>query len=180
MEHGLQSAGKGPAWVELLVGLGLMLVLPAGAQSDRAGPSAPRKSAAHSIPRRAVMDVSGDVFCEINDPNTGERWLLLRDSSHRGGPGRLVLSAHFENGEGGKAGNHFLSEADIPVIHAGDPLIVEEHTAVVDARLEAVALGTAAKGGVITVRLKIGGRMVRVVALGRGRAELAPENEADR
>ncbi len=33
-----------------------------------------------------------------------------------------------------------------PVIHPGDALVVEEHTAVVDARLEAVALGSAAAG----------------------------------
>ena len=42
--------------------------------------------------------------------------------------------------------------------------MVEEHTAVVDARLEAVALGPAAKGGEFRARLKIGGKVVRVIA----------------
>jgi flagella basal body P-ring formation protein FlgA len=65
-----------------------------------------------------------------------------------------------------------------PVIRAGESLIVEEHTSLVDARLEAVALGSALAGSAITVRLKIGGRVVRAVALAPGRAELQPQAEA--
>ena len=59
-------------------------------------------------------------------------------------------------------------------------MVVEEHTAVVDARLEAVALGPAAIGSPFEVRLKIGGKVVRVVALAPGRAALAPQAEARR
>ena len=55
-----------------------------------------------------------------------------------------------------------------PVIHAGDVLIVEEHTAVVEARLEAVALGPAAAGAIFRARLKIGGKVVRAVAVSAG------------
>ena len=63
----------------------------------------------------------------------------------------------------------------LPVIHAGDRLIVEENSSVVEARLEAVALGPAAVGSLLQARLRIGGRVVRVVALASGRAEFQSE-----
>ena len=62
-----------------------------------------------------------------------------------------------------------------PVIHAGDRLTVEEHTAVADAALEARALNPAARGSALEVRLAIGGRVVRAVALGPGRAAFQRE-----
>jgi flagella basal body P-ring formation protein FlgA len=62
-----------------------------------------------------------------------------------------------------------------PVIHAGDRVIVEENSPVVEARLEAVALGPAALGSALEVRLKIGGLVVRAIARGPGRAALQPE-----
>jgi hypothetical protein len=66
----------------------------------------------------------------------------------------------------------------VPVIHAGDALIIEENSALVEARLEAVALGPAESGWAFNARLKIGGNVVRVVALGPGRAAFAPPTEA--
>jgi hypothetical protein len=62
-----------------------------------------------------------------------------------------------------------------PILHSGDRLIVDEHTAVVDAQLEAVAMGPAAAGGSLNVRLAIGGRVVRAVATAPGRAVLQEE-----
>jgi hypothetical protein len=64
------------------------------------------------------------------------------------------------------------------VIHTADRLIVQEDTALVVARLEAVALGPALSGSSLKVRLLIGGSVVRAVALGPGRAVFAPETEA--
>jgi flagella basal body P-ring formation protein FlgA len=64
-----------------------------------------------------------------------------------------------------------------PVIRAGERLIVEESTAVVDARLEAVALGPAAIGSPLNVKLAIGGKVVRAVALAPGRAAFQAETE---
>jgi hypothetical protein len=61
------------------------------------------------------------------------------------------------------------------VIHTGDLLIVEESSAVVDVRLAAVALAPAAGGSPLKVRLAIGGAIVHAIALGPGRAALAPE-----
>lgn len=108
---------------------------------------------------------------EIDDPNSGARWLLY--PSKDGGPGRLVLVAN--SGPRGTA-----TAAPIlpqPVIRAGDRIVLEEHTAVVDARLEAVALGPAAPGASLRVRLAVGGRVIAAVALAPGRAQLIPEQE---
>jgi flagella basal body P-ring formation protein FlgA len=55
---------------------------------------------------------------------------------------------------------------------------VEESSPVVEARLEAVALGPAVVGSAFNVRLKIGGKIVRALALAPGRAALALEMEA--
>lgn len=63
----------------------------------------------------------------------------------------------------------------IPVIRAGDLLVIEESTTVADARLEAVALGPATAGSPLNVRLKIGGKVVRAIALSPGRAAFARE-----
>jgi hypothetical protein len=116
----------------------------------------------------------------IDDPHSGERWLLLQDEGHPGGPGRLVLAAGRR--EGSSSGPVSRVEKPdrvpvLPVIHAGDRLVVEEHTAIAEARLEAVAMGPATTGSTLSVRLKIGGRVVRARALASGRATFAPEME---
>jgi flagella basal body P-ring formation protein FlgA len=60
------------------------------------------------------------------------------------------------------------------MIRAGERMVVEEKTAVVDARLEAVALEPGWPGTEIGVRLAIGGKRLRAVVLGPGRARLLP------
>lgn len=129
----------------------------------------------------------GQLYREIDDPHNGDRWLLLRNDETPGGPGRLVrvaaqrpatATAALSPGVPASARPAGAAEAPLlPVIHAGDRLVVEEHTAVVDAALEARALMPAVAGAAFEARLAIGGRVVRVVALGAGRAALA-ETEA--
>jgi hypothetical protein len=118
---------------------------------------------------------SGEVVRAIDDPHTGDHWLLLRDAARRGGPGRLLLASGSALRQGGPAAGQPLPGW---VIRTGDRLILEENTAVAEARLEAVALGPAPRGFPLRVRLKIGGTVVRAVALGPGRAAFAPETEA--
>jgi hypothetical protein len=121
----------------------------------------------------------GEIVREIDDPHSGARWLLTRNPDHPGGPGRLALVGGICNRPAQDCALAEPSQAESrPVIRAGESLIVEEHTPFVDARLEAVALGSALAGSAITVRLKIGGRVVRAVALAPGRAELQPQAEA--
>lgn len=123
----------------------------------------------------------GRILREIRDPHSGACWLLVRDESHPGGPGRLVPAGESPipvppnpRAQNRADGPHSAGSSDslAPVIRAGDRLIVEEKTSVVEAHLEAVALGPAAVGGVFGVRLRIGGRALRAVALGPGRAAL--------
>ncbi len=124
------------------------------------------------------------VVREIDDPATGQRWLLERDPAHPGGPGRLVPApGKAAVPDGNKRAGSLAprpARAAVPsplkaIIRGGDRLVVEQHTAVIEARLEAVALGPARRGATFQARLKIGGKVVRAVALAPGRAELAPQ-----
>ena len=127
-----------------------------------------------------TLESDGQVLRRIEDPSTGDLWLLLRDPGRPAGPGRLVLARQGMSSQ--RTTSRFrvrtLSAGMRPVIHTGDALTVEQHTAVVDARLEAVALEPAAQGAHFRARLKIGGKEVRVVAISPGRADFAPDGEA--
>jgi hypothetical protein len=125
------------------------------------------------------------IVREIDDPHLGTRWLLMRNLDHPGGPGRLVMISVV-----GRTANQqrklaaSISEPGTgpvpPVIRAGDRMIVEANSPVIEARLEAVALSPAAIGSPLDVRLRIGGKVFRAVALGAGRAALQPEPEVRR
>ena len=116
---------------------------------------------------------------EIRDPGSGALWLVVRDEENTAGPGRAILA-----GEARGAQDEFASKikAPVPVIRPGDRLVVEEHTATVEAYLEGQALNAAAIGASLAVRLKIGGKVVRAVAVAPGRAALIsiPSREAVR
>lgn len=129
----------------------------------------------------AAASEEGQLVREIDDPQTGDRWLLLRNDELPGGPGRWVRFATERKAMRGVALRVARQPEEaraLPVIRAGERLTVEEHTAHVDALLEARALGPAAAGSPFEARLVLGGRVVRAVALGPGRAALAPEPEA--
>jgi len=131
-----------------------------------------------SEPDAARNSAPEEIVREIDDPHTGDRWLLMRSHGSSGGPGRMVLAGSHRDVAGGATGGTATQADDvrlIPVIRSGDRLIVEEHTAVVDAVLEARALQPSATGGELDVRLTIGGNVVRAVALGPGRAALLTE-----
>ena len=113
------------------------------------------------------------VVREIDDPNTGAHWLLVAD--HPGGPGRLVLSGTITSIA--RTENEPLPK---PVVRAGDRLLLEEHSDLVDARLEATALSPAVDGGPLRVRLHVGGRIVSAIATGPGRATLSPHPPSPR
>jgi hypothetical protein len=142
-------------------------------------------------PVHASARPQGAIVREIDDPHNGDRWLLVRDPRHPAGPGLLLRE---DNARGGspqiaierrteQAGQSDAEQNSAPlpepageveaaalVVHAGDRLVVEEHTAIIEARLEAVALGSASSGSPFNARLRIGGRVVRVLAVAAGRA----------
>jgi len=162
--------------------LGVVLaasVPPALGQAAGMGPAFTIRIA-ETIP--SAGQTSGAIFREIDDPSTGDRWLLERDAFHPEGPGRWLLVAARRTSrqlsprrDGASPGASETAYRQLPVIRPGDELIAEEHTAVVDARLEAVALGAAASGAEFPARLKIGGKVVALVAVAPGRAAFAAQ-----
>ena len=112
----------------------------------------------------------------IDDPSAGVRWLLIPDPVNPAGPGLFIRTSPLTNGL--RKTSHAETLNATPIIHAGDLVQVEEHTPVLDADLEAVALCTAAPGASLRVRLKVGGRVVRAIALAPGRALLGRPWEA--
>ena len=124
---------------------------------------------------------SGEVLREIDDPATGDLWLLVRDPSLPAGPGRLLLVRHGDRLKAGASGK-ILTPARVvaqPIVRAGGQVLVEEHTPVVEARLEAVAMEPAVQGASFRARLTIGGAVVRVTAVSPGHAVLGAMSEAE-
>jgi len=159
-------------------GAALVVLAAPGACGQTTAATGPGMRMLISPPVLALALDGGEIVREIDDPNSGARWLLERNAGHPGGPGLLLL---VEAGRNPPRRDQAVEPAQVelrPVIRAGERLIVEENTPVVEARLEAVALGPAVLGSVFEARLKIGGRVVRAVALGPGRAELQPQTEA--
>jgi hypothetical protein len=129
-----------------------------------------------------AVTVRAKLVCEIDDPSTGARWLLLRDDARPAGPGRLVLvvGSKADSVTELAAATQKASATEDTVIRTGDALIVEQHSPIIDARLQAMALGSAAPGNVFPARLTIGGKVVRALAIAAGRAVFVPESEAGR
>jgi hypothetical protein len=159
----------------------LFLVLVSAVRAQSPESASPHVLLVSAGPSYAGNLATGEIVREIDDPHTGVRWLLTRDSAHPGGPGRLSpVSATLNTRRPDELGNNPNDPSDpndsvLPVIHTGDRLIVEENTPVVEARLEAVALSPAAAGSPLNVRLRIGGRVLRAVAVAPGRAALVNE-----
>ena len=148
----------------------------------------PRIVLSSTAPVRTPALLSGHLIRVIEDPNLGDHWLLCRNLDHPGGPGRLLLveanrpvagSSLNAGGPGAEVVAAF-KDATRPAIRAGDRLVVEENSAVAEARLGAVALESATIGSAFRARMEIGGRVLRVVAVGSGRAAFQPEDGAGR
>lgn len=128
----------------------------------------------------APSSLDGDVLREIDDPTTGNRWLVLRNPKHPAGPGRVVLTQPRTNyRERNSQATQPVRTEQGPIIRTGDVVTVEEHTPLLDLRLQAVALEPSLTGAYFTARLKIGGKVMRVMALAPGRAVFGPESEVN-
>lgn len=155
-------------WVLLLAMAGGLV----HAQSARSATSGTRLVFSSSPQIDPSTVPSGEILREIDDPHNGDRWLLLRDESHPAGPGHLVLVSPVRSAAETPKQTGREANAPPPLIRAGDHILIEEHAAIVDARLEAVATEPAWLGSVFNARLAIGGKIVRAVAAGHGRAIL--------
>jgi hypothetical protein len=153
--------------------------MPAASSPLAAAPIATKSTAFEPL----VTPPAADLVREIDDPASGTRWLLFRDPIHPGGPGRLVPVASSSPAPASTAaslGPSPLALGPSPlalgsVIHLGDRIVIEQDTPVIEARFEAVALGPAAAGSTFQARLRIGGRVVRAIALAPHRAALIAE-----
>jgi len=112
----------------------------------------------------------------IEDPTTHARWILFKDPSHPAFPGRLIPVCVTPNSEAATGRHSPLPVSAIlhptSIIHAGDALIVEQHTPMAEVSLVATALGPAAVGETLRVRLKNSGRIFSVRAESSGHATL--------
>lgn len=133
------------------------------------GYAAPSALAASAISGSGAVALRHAAIREIEDRCTGDRWLLVPNTAHPGGPGRLVLVAH--GASAAVAEQRKEAAESRPVIEAGDAVLLEAHTAVMDAELEATAVAPARVGAEFPVRLKVGGKILRAIALGSGRAK---------
>jgi hypothetical protein len=150
-----------------------MWTLSSGGQTPPDNQTAPQVLLSSSVSTAPEEPGAGTIVREINDPSTGDRWLLVRASRRPGAPGRLILVA--AQAVSPARPGQLAPSLPVPVIHTGDRLIVEENTSLVQARLEAVALNPAPSGAPLKVRLVPSGTLARAVALGPGRAALALE-----
>ena len=163
-----------------VIGLLTLATLFSVAQTNRG--NGPASIAVVSAP--GSSRAAEEIVREIDDPATGARWLLERDSRHPGGPWRMMLVAQRHaspptaKASVKNARKGFETRTSVAMIHAGDHLIVEEHTRLLDAVLEATSLARAREGESFRVRLSIGGRVVNAVAIAPGRAMLSRDSGA--
>jgi hypothetical protein len=159
-----------------LVALAIATMIQGQTASAQTPQPAARTVLLSSGPASIPQDDLTRVVREIDDPHNGTRWLLMRNPDHPSGPTVLVMVSVTADGTQQRKpdGPTSVSGAQplLPVIRAGERLVVEESSPAVEARLEAVSLGPAAIGSPLDVRLKIGGKVMRAVALGPGRAAL--------
>ncbi|HEY2466641.1 MAG TPA: flagella basal body P-ring formation protein FlgA [Terracidiphilus sp.] len=106
----------------------------------------------------------------IEDPSTHLCWMLLKDANHPARPARLQRVTRNAGSAPDSIG--VRPSPQTPVIRAGDLLTVSKHAAVSEVQVEAMALGSAAVGDVLRVRLRSSGRVLSVIADGPGRATI--------
>jgi hypothetical protein len=115
----------------------------------------------------------------IEDPATHRRWLLERNVDHPARPALLTAITRdrscsvrsFQQREKRDMGHG--SQVLLPMVHAGDALVVVEDTQSWHVEMEAVALTPGSPGDSIMVRLRIGGKVTRATVISKRRAVAA-------
>lgn len=149
------------------------------------GQSIPSHSAELLVSGHRSADLSAlaapvHILGRFRDPHTGICWRLLSNPGAPAGPAQLVVAKSSEDSCVPYVRAQAEQVAPGFAIHRGDRVVVEEHTRAVDARLEAAAMGSAMVGSSLDLKLRIGGRVVRALAIAPGRAVLMPATEGMR
>lgn len=138
----------------------------------------------YSVPAEAATTVAAQpsTFGSRKAGNaTSSCWLLMRSTALPGGPWAWV---HLSKECDSVARDHHISDQSslagqnaglLPVIHVGDELVIEQHSAVAEARLSGRALESAHEGAIFHARLRANGGLIRAVAIGPGRALLSSD-----
>lgn len=148
--------------VMVLLVLGALCVLPAHATAqNQAGQS---------------------ILRVIQDPGAHSIWLLRADLLHPAGPGTLVKMAGSNritqlHRQSPQPDSSVQLPSAAPLIHAGAPVSIEQHTAHIDSFLSAIALEPAYPDTSFRLRLK-GGQVLRAVAIDEHKARLVAQTTA--
>ena len=166
--------GHEPKPVRLILSIAVMLAIAAPAvfaQPPASSATGHLVMLSSSSANSSSQAPAAEIVREIDDPSNGNHWLLVHNAEHPAGPGLLLLvSAARTQTRQSEPGPGVRAEPVFPIIRAGDRVIVEENTPLVEARLEAVAMSPAMAGSSFNARLNIGGKVIRAVATGPGRA----------
>jgi hypothetical protein len=135
-----------------------------------------------------VIKAADDMYSQVNNMTR----VMLVDAS--GGGSSVRASKHLPSkaGSAGTRGTGWAAvstQADLslPVIRAGDQVVVDQRSTVIQARFQAVALESARMGEKLRVRLSTGGNaqntsrsaVIAVRAIGAGQAQWQDPNETE-
>jgi hypothetical protein len=108
---------------------------------------------------QASPEARGEVLKEMVDPCLGLRWQWVADPAHPDWPYHLILAGG--SSASSSAAPHASASPRVPVqsfvIRAGDLITVHQQTDTVNARLQALALDSAAPGRSLRARLIVNG-----------------------
>ena len=150
------------------------------ALSQKLGVIPPSADCSSDVNFSPALNTRYRALREIEDPSTHQRWLLIRDRERAAGPALFVKGLHcapcafFASGTINCGSSYQPPVRHVPVMHAGDRVILSEHPEVSDAELESTALEPAAPGDALRVRLRFGGFTARAIATASGHATLSP------
>ena len=119
----------------------------------------------------AELSKPGPAAC-IDDAAMRQHWRPERSAVHPDWPAKLVMiSGSCDERQGPEAQGRMAKHLSI-VVRQGDVLAVSEENAALLAELQAVALSSGGRGGVIRVRLRFAGKVLRARIVAPGKAVL--------
>jgi hypothetical protein len=105
----------------------------------------------------------------IEDAASGRRWCVARDARHPEWPARLVeiskaaaCPRQSSGNLGTREGSGWGRTGQAATVQKGDLLLVSQDNKVVHAEIDAIALSSGRVGDLINVRLRFGGKVMRV------------------
>jgi hypothetical protein len=162
----------------LLVALLLSLTFRSEGQSKSSSAPGSAPSSMGDINPRSVAPSRSAGCHVIEDHSNHQLWLLTRNPDRPEAPATLIpilpgLSDSSPSEQGGKPRTAISPvKRGVTIIRSGEAVALYEDSSFMRLRLGGIALSTAAVGENITVRLTIGGRPLRAIAIGPGRAQL--------